>query len=74
VASLVWLFVAIILAATLGMNHPGIYSLFEAIGLTVLGIIAFRKVGRSSYATGLLIAVSLSLLLDIIVAAYFTIR
>jgi hypothetical protein len=74
VASLACLFFAIILAATLGIRHRGIYALFEAIGLIVLGIVAFRNVRQSSYAVGLLVAVSLSLLLDGVAAAYFASR
>lgn len=73
-ASLACLFFAIILAATLGMSHRGSYALFEAIGLAVLGIVAYRNVRQSSYAVGLLIAVSVSLLLDGLAAVYFVTR
>jgi hypothetical protein len=74
VASLASLFFAIILAATLGMSHRGTYALLEAIALTVLGMVALRNARQSSYAVGLLVAVSLSLLLDGLAAVYFATR
>jgi hypothetical protein len=64
VISLGWLFLAIFLGGTISPNHPWIFPMFNAIGLIVAGIVAWRQMRESSFALGAVIAFSIALLLD----------
>jgi hypothetical protein len=64
VASLLFLFLAMFLAGTLGPHRGWTGPLFEAIALVLGGALAFKNLRRSAYAVGMAIAFALTLVLD----------
>jgi uncharacterized membrane protein YccC len=64
VASLLFLFLAMFLASTLGPRRSWTEFLFVAIALVLVGGLTLKKFRRSSFAVGLTIAFSLALLMD----------
>jgi hypothetical protein len=64
VASLGCLFLAIFLGSTLGSSRDWVFPVFNAIALIAVGIVALRQARESSFALGVVIALSLALLLD----------
>jgi hypothetical protein len=64
VACLGCLFLAIFFGSTLGPHSMWIYPVFNAFALIAVGIVALRHARQSSYAMGVVIALSLALLLD----------
>lgn len=67
VASLLFLFLAMFLASTLGPRRSWTEFVFEAIALVLAGALALKNYRRSSFAVGLTIAFLLALVVD---AAY----
>ena len=64
VLSLVWLFVIITLGMTMNFRQQWLFPVLNAVGLIVAGIVALRKMRESSYALGVVIALSLAFILD----------
>lgn len=64
VASLLFLFLAMFLASTLGPRRSWTEFVFEAIAVVLAGGLALRSFRKSSFAVGLTIAFSLALLID----------
>ena len=64
VIDLLCFFLSIMLGFAVGLHHTWLYSAFNAVGLIVAGIVAIRHFRESSYAQGIVIALSLGLLLD----------
>jgi len=62
--SLGCLFFSISLGMTISPSHSWLFPLLNAVGLAVAGIIALRQMRESSYALGIVIALSLSFLLN----------
>jgi hypothetical protein len=63
------LFFSILLGAALGLRHAWMFPLLNAIALVVAGVVALRNIHKSSYPEGVLIAVSVAFLLNILFAA-----
>jgi hypothetical protein len=63
VIDLVCFFLSIMLGGALALRQAWLYAVFNAIGLIAAGIIALRHFRDSSYAQGVVIALSLGLLL-----------
>jgi hypothetical protein len=61
---LVCFFLSIMLGFTVALHQAWLYSVFNAVGLLAAGIVALRHFRESSYAQGVVIALSLGLLLD----------
>jgi Na+/melibiose symporter-like transporter len=64
VASLGCLFLTIFLAGTFGYKPAWILPAFNAVALILVGVVAMRHMKESSYALGVVIALSVALLLD----------
>jgi|HubBroStandDraft_4_1064222.scaffolds.fasta_scaffold52343_3 hypothetical protein len=62
--SLGCLFFAIFLGTNLGQGHSWMFPLLNAAALAVAGIIALRQMRESSYALGIVIALSLAFVLN----------
>jgi hypothetical protein len=62
-------FVSILLGAALGLRDPWMFLLLNAIELVAVGVVILRRVHGSSYPEGVLIAVSLAFLLNVVVFA-----
>ena len=62
VASLLWMFFAVFVGATLGPRHPRMYSWFAGLGFAAFGLVALKK-ARSNYALGMALAFGLAILL-----------
>jgi hypothetical protein len=62
--SLGCLFLSIFLGLTISPGHSWLFPLLNAVGLVVAGIIALRQMRVSSYALGIVIALSLAFLLN----------
>jgi type III secretory pathway component EscS len=63
-ASLVGLIVCIFLGMTLGLSRDWLFPVINGLGLVVVGVFALRRVRESSLALGVLIAISLTFLLN----------
>ena len=68
VASLLCLFFSMFLGSTLAPQHARMYPVFTGIAVAALGLIAFKNARSSSFASGVLIASALALLLDALYA------
>ena len=64
VIDLACFFLAIMLGFALAAQHTWLYSVLNGIALLAAGAVALRYVRESSYALGVVIALSLGLLLD----------
>ncbi len=64
VIDLVCFFASIMLGFALAVNQAWLFSALNGVGLLLAGMIALRYVRESSYALGVVIALSLGLLLD----------
>jgi hypothetical protein len=64
VLSLGCLFFTIFLGLTINPRHDWLFPLFNAVELFAAGIVAFRQMRDSSYALGVVIALSLAFLLN----------
>jgi hypothetical protein len=64
VIDLVCFFLSVMLGFAAALHQTWMYSAFNAIGLIAAGMIALRHFRESSYAQGVVIALSLGLLLD----------
>jgi hypothetical protein len=64
VIDLLCIFLTVMLGSAGGLRQAWLYSALNAIGLIAAGIIAVRHFRESSYAQGVVIALSLGLLLD----------
>jgi hypothetical protein len=64
VIDLVCFFLSVMIGSALALRGAWIYSALNAVGLIAAGIIALRHFRESSYAQGVVIALSLGLLLD----------
>jgi hypothetical protein len=62
---------SIMLGFTLALRQTWLFSAINAFGLMAAGIIALRHVRESSYAQGVVIALSLALLLAAACGVYF---
>jgi hypothetical protein len=62
--SLGCLFFSVFLGSALGLRREWMFPVLNALALVASGIIALRQWRESSYAQGILIAVSVALLLD----------
>ena len=69
IACLLFLFLAMFLASTLGPRRNWTEFLFVAIALVLAGSLSLKNFRRSSYSAGLTIAFSLGLLVDAVCAA-----
>jgi hypothetical protein len=58
------LLLAILLGLALRVGHAWLFPAFNAVALVIAGIIAMRRVRKSSYAQGVVIALALALMLD----------
>ena len=58
------LLLSIWLGLAFRVNHAWLFPAFNAAGLVGSGIIALRRVRRSSYAQGVVIALALAVILD----------
>jgi len=63
-----WFF-SILLGAALGVRHSWMFPVINAIALVASGVVALRNVNKSSYPEGVLIAVSVALILNVLVFA-----
>jgi hypothetical protein len=64
VADLACFFSSIMLGFALAVQQTWLYSVLNGIALLAAGVVALRYVRESSYALGVVIALSLGLLLD----------
>ena len=64
VASLGCLFFCIFLGMSLAFRQRWLFPALIALGLIAIGLVALRHVRESSYARGMIIALSLALLVD----------
>jgi len=64
VIDLVCFFLSVMMGSALAFRGAWLYSALNAVGLIASGIIALRHFRESSYAQGVVIALSLGLLLD----------
>jgi hypothetical protein len=62
-------FASILLGALLRLRDPWMFTLLNAIALVAVGVVMMRRVHGSSYPEGVLIAVSLAFLLNVVVFA-----
>jgi len=62
-------FLSVLAGAALGLSHAWMFSLLNAIALVASGMVALRKANQSSYPEGVLIAVSVAFVLNVIVFA-----
>ena len=62
--SLGCLFLSIFLGLTISPSHSWLFPLLNGVGLVIAGIIALRQMQESSYALGIVIALSLAFLLN----------
>jgi uncharacterized membrane protein len=58
------LFFSIFLGTALALQQQWLFPVFTGVGLIVAGIVAFRQMKESSYAFGIVIALSIAVLLD----------
>ena len=58
------LFFTIFLGSALHLRQQWLFPAFTALGIIAVGIVALRQMRESSYALGVVIALSLALLLD----------
>jgi hypothetical protein len=63
-----WLF-SILLGAALGLRHAWMFPLLNVIALVASGAAALRKGNQSSYPEGVLIAVSVGFVLNVLLFA-----
>jgi hypothetical protein len=63
------LFASIFFVAVFRLPQPWMFPVLNAILLIASGTVALRKIHRSSYPEGVLIAVSVAFLLNVILAA-----
>jgi hypothetical protein len=68
--SLGCLFLSIFLGMTISPSHGWLFPLLNAVGLAVAAIVALRQMRESSYALGIVIALSLAFLLNTACAVY----
>lgn len=61
---------SIMLGTALALRQTWLFSAINAVGLIVAGIVALRHVRESSYAQGVVIALSLALLLTAACGVY----
>ena len=59
-------FFSILVGAVLGLRYAWLFPLFNAIALVASGTVALRMVHRSSYPEGVLIAVSVAFLINVL--------
>ena len=64
VIDLAGLFLSVMLGSALALHQTWLFAVLNAIALLAAGIVALRYVRESSYAQGVVIALSLGLLLD----------
>jgi hypothetical protein len=64
VIDLVCFFLSIMLGFAVALHQTWLYAAFNAVGLIGAGIVALRHFRKSSYAQGVVIALSVGLLLD----------
>ena|ERR1700730_1809273 len=68
--SLGCLFLSIFLGVTISQSPRWLFPLLNAVGLAVAAIVALRQMRESSYALGIVIALSLAFLLNTACAVY----
>jgi hypothetical protein len=64
VIDLLCFFLSIMLGFAVGLHQTWLYSVFNAVALIGASLVALRHFRKSSYAQGVVIALSLGLLLD----------
>jgi hypothetical protein len=62
-------FLSVLAGAALGLGQAWMFSLLNAIALVASGAVALRKSNQSSYPEGVLIAVSVAFVLNVIMFA-----
>ena len=62
--SLGCLFLTIFLGMTISPSRTWLFPMLNAVGLALAGVVAFRQMRESSYALGIVIALSLAFLLN----------
>jgi|HubBroStandDraft_5_1064220.scaffolds.fasta_scaffold54450_2 hypothetical protein len=60
---------SILLGAALGLSHPWTFPALNAITLVASGMVALRNINKSSYSEGVLIAVSVAFILNVVFLA-----
>ena len=63
------LFFSILLGGALGLRHAWMFPTLNAIALVASGMLALRKAHKSSYSEGVLIAVSVAFILNVLFVA-----
>jgi len=62
-------FLSFLLGAALGLRHAWMFPVLNAAALAASGVVALRNVSKSSYPEGVLIAVSVAFILNVLVFA-----
>ena len=61
------LFFSILLGAALRVGQPWMFPVLNAIALVAPGVVTLRNINKSSYPEGVLIAISVAFILDVVV-------
>jgi hypothetical protein len=62
-------FLSVLAGAALGLQHAWMFPLLNAIALVVSGAVALRRANQSSYPEGVLIAISVAFVLNVVIFA-----
>jgi pheromone shutdown protein TraB len=67
IVSLSCLFISVLLGAALGLNHAWMFPLLNGVALLTAGLVALRRVHSSSYPEGVLIALSVAFVFNVVI-------